>query len=59
LLLLRWNLRSLSKGLLIFYQSIHSQIAVAVIHNVVTPIDRIRLSPHDCHSGFLTNSGTV
>jgi hypothetical protein len=35
LLLLRSDLRSLSKHPLVFYQAIYSQIAVTVIHNVV------------------------
>jgi hypothetical protein len=30
-----------------------------VIHNVVAPIDGIRLSSHDRHSGFLTHSRTI
>jgi hypothetical protein len=42
LLLLRSDLRRLGKLLLVFYQAIYRQIAVAVIHNVVPPIDRIR-----------------
>ena len=51
--------RSLGKILLVFYQAIYSQIAVAVIHNVVAPIDRIRLSPHYRRCSFLTDSVTV
>ena len=39
LLLLRRDPRSLGKCLLVFYQAIYRQIAVAVIHNVVAPID--------------------
>jgi hypothetical protein len=52
LLLLGSDLRRLGKLLLVFYQAIYRQIAVAVIHNVVAPIDRICFSPHDRHSGF-------
>jgi len=59
LLLLRSDLRSLRKLLLVFYQAIYRQIAVAVIHNVVASIDRIRLSSHDRHSGFLTDPRTI
>jgi hypothetical protein len=45
LLLLGSHLRSLRKGLQVFYQAIYGQIAVPVIRNVVAPIDRICLSP--------------
>ena len=59
LLLLHSDLRSLGKLLLVFYQAIYRQIAVAVIHNVVAPIDRIRFSSHDRHSGFLPYPRTI
>jgi hypothetical protein len=59
LLLFRSDLRSLSKDLLVFYQAVYGQIAVPVIHDVVAPIDRISPSTHDCHSGFLTDPGTI
>ena len=59
LLLLRSVLRSLGDFLLVFYQAVYCQIAVAMIHNVVTPIDRIRFSSHDSRSGFLSDSGTI
>jgi len=59
LLLLDSHLRGLRKGLLAFYQAIYGQIAVPVIHNVVTAIDRICPSAHDRHSGFVTDSVTI
>jgi len=57
--LLSSGLRSLGERLLVFYQAIYSQIPVTVIHNVVPPIDRIRLSSHNGHSGFLADSSAI
>jgi hypothetical protein len=56
--LIRSNLRSLGKRLLVFYQAVCCQIAVAMIYNLVAPIYRIRFSVHHCHRCFPSDSVT-